>query len=557
MRFWVVLSVFFVLSWQSLFGQCKKATVTIAGGTATGELCKQKIKASYGGSYIQEYRKGLWIFTNEDGKLYKKGSFTADNGVTYREGEWHWYNEEGRLFVTITYRRDKPVSIVAADSGIAGFGQDSMVVFAPDSAHIDIRITENKKVFFYRDVKLGFEQEIKYAQHGSEPLKPRPVAGIIGINQEGLGNAANNNSGGIAKPNEIWKDGKILALFPGLKSWVAQPVPNAADPLNLVVNPQFNLEKKDESSGQFYFYSGMANGWGIANESPDYFREFGEQFLGFRAAGSNYEVIRGTLKKPLEAGKQYCFGFQVKLRAVNNYAVNLIGAYFYPRQIGVPTRSYLAGNGNMVRSDYNTPVALRDSWMTIQGSFTARGDERFVYIGQFGSRDSTRFWPLDSIFNGATNGEIYYYFRNPVLLEKTAGNNCPCNTGECVQDSLFTENEAQAEVVFVLRDVQFNTGSAKLLETAFGALDSLAEQLLENRNMRLEIVGHTDNQGTPASNIKLSEKRAKAVLDYLIQKGVPVVAMSFKGKGDTEPIEDNETEEGRMLNRRVEFRLKR
>ncbi|MFM7765429.1 MAG: OmpA family protein, partial [Sphingomonadales bacterium] len=277
----------------------------------------------------------------------------------------------------------------------------------------------------------------------------------------------------------------------------------------------------------------------------------------FRAGGANYEVIRGTLKKKLAAGKTYCFRYQVKLKYDDNYAINSVGAIFTDTKLNkIFSRDLLADMPSKVLSPQALPMALRDSWMTISGSFVATGGEEFVYIGQFSHKANTKFWPLDSLFTGLTSGEIYYYFQNPVLMEKGAGTNCPCNTDECVPDSAYTE-QAETRESFVLRDVQFATGSARLLPESFASLDSLAEQFLANSAWKLEIKGHTDNQGSQEDNVKLSLKRSKAVFDYLAKKGVAASSMGYTGKGDTEPVEDNETEEGRAINRRVEFVIRR
>jgi len=64
---------------------------------------------------------------------------------------------------------------------------------------------------------------------------------------------------------------------------------------------------------------------------------------------------------------------------------------------------------------------------------------------------------------------------------------------------------------------------------------------------------HTDNQGLEESNLTLSNSRAKAVVEYLIKKGVPTEQLTYQGLGESEPIASNEKEEGRRLNRRVEF----
>lgn len=533
---------------QKAHGQCKKVSVQLDGGTATGILCTQKVKASYGGFMVQEYRKGSWTFTNDDGKKYKSGEYRVEDGGSFRDGNWTWYNEDGKPFLVIVFKRDKMLKAMPLDSGYNRLGNDSVVVSAGDSATVTLHISDGKTHRMLSDIRLGAELDLQSDR--SEKLQStRPISGVIGINAQSVSDRETPNQ----RENVIWNDGKLRTLFPGLNAWVGLNGESVEEEQNLIMNPLFNTVKKDGGVGKLYFYNGMVRGWGVGNESPDYFREFGQQFMGFRAAGSNYEVIQGTLNKPLQPGKTYCFRFQVKLKSDNNYAINHIGAVFHDKlfQI-VPTREVLSPVPTKIRTVYQTPVALRDSWMTIMGSFRSTGFEKYVYIGQFSSKDSTRFWPLDSIFNGATNGEVYYYFRNPVLTEKPAGVNCACNVEDCVPDSLFTEG-METRDLFVLRDVQFGSGSARLLPESYSALDSLAEQLQANPTWRLEIIGHTDNQGEPKDNLSLSVKRSRAVYDYLAGKDVATDRMKFAGKGDTEPLEDNETEEGRALNRRVEF----
>jgi outer membrane protein OmpA-like peptidoglycan-associated protein len=533
---------------QKAQGQCKKVSVQLDGGTATGILCTQKVKASYGGFMVQEYRKGSWTFTNDDGKKFKSGEYRVEDGGSFRDGNWTWYNEDGKPVAVITFRRDQWIKVKPLDSGYNRMGNDSVVVEGEEDGSFNITISDGRTHRKFSKVQPGFELDLQ-KEKPYDPQASRPISGVIGINSQSV----STENKPAQRENVIWSDGKIQSLFPELKVWVGLNGELIPEEQNLILNPSFNTVKKDGGVGKLYFYNGMVKGWGVGNESPDYFREFGQQFMGFRAAGSNYEVIQGTLKKPLQQGKTYCFRFQVKLKSDNNYAINHIGAVFHDKlfQI-VPTREVLSPVPTKIRTVYQTPVALRDSWMTIMGSFRSTGFEKYVYIGQFSSKDSTRFWPLDSIFNGATNGEVYYYFRNPVLTEKPAGVNCACNVEDCVPDSLFTEG-METRDLFVLRDVQFGSGSARLLPESYSALDSLAEQLQANPAWRLEIIGHTDNQGEPKDNLSLSVKRSRAVYDYLAGKDVATGRMKFAGKGDTEPLEDNETEEGRALNRRVEF----
>jgi outer membrane protein OmpA-like peptidoglycan-associated protein len=77
----------------------------------------------------------------------------------------------------------------------------------------------------------------------------------------------------------------------------------------------------------------------------------------------------------------------------------------------------------------------------------------------------------------------------------------------------------------------------------------------ENAMMKIEISGHTDKTGSEPLNFKLSEARAKVVVDWLIQKGIDRSRMEFKGYGSLQPVSDNTTAAGRAKNRRVEFKI--
>ena len=109
--------------------------------------------------------------------------------------------------------------------------------------------------------------------------------------------------------------------------------------------------------------------------------------------------------------------------------------------------------------------------------------------------------------------------------------------------------------VVTLKNVFFDFDRTELKPESFVELDKLAEYLRRNAELRIEIGGHTDDQGTDEYNDRLSENRAKAVYDYLVDKGIPANRLKYKGYGKRMPVADNTTEEGRAANRRTEFKI--
>ena len=106
-----------------------------------------------------------------------------------------------------------------------------------------------------------------------------------------------------------------------------------------------------------------------------------------------------------------------------------------------------------------------------------------------------------------------------------------------------------------LRNVFFETGRFVLLPQSEYELDKVVELLQQNKSLKVELGGHTDNVGQPQANQKLSEQRAKAVYEYLVKKGVDASRLIYKGYGETKPVAGNDTEEGRAANRRTEMKI--
>lgn len=115
------------------------------------------------------------------------------------------------------------------------------------------------------------------------------------------------------------------------------------------------------------------------------------------------------------------------------------------------------------------------------------------------------------------------------------------------------------EETIVIRDVHFQFDKATLTPSDKEVLNTIATRLKqEAASAQLTVVGHTDSVGSDAYNQQLSDKRARSVVDYLVQSGVPRASfVSVAGAGESQPVADNKTADGRAMNRRTEIKIKR
>lgn len=131
------------------------------------------------------------------------------------------------------------------------------------------------------------------------------------------------------------------------------------------------------------------------------------------------------------------------------------------------------------------------------------------------------------------------------LKEQTAGSGV---------DVTETDN-GQAILVNLPDGVTFDVGSATLKPAFRETLDRVADSLIQYPDSLVDVYGHTDSTGSDAFNQTLSENRARTVMNYLVSKGVPAARLRSQGFGETMPVADNATAEGRAKNRRVEIKI--
>jgi outer membrane protein OmpA-like peptidoglycan-associated protein len=164
--------------------------------------------------------------------------------------------------------------------------------------------------------------------------------------------------------------------------------------------------------------------------------------------------------------------------------------------------------------------------------------------------------------NGMTGQEIRNLPAGKYIYRAMDANNClssdtlsfkePAISLGRLEDKL---NQIEEGSAVVLENVFFAFNKTDLLPESYTELDKVALFIIDQNIALIEISGHTDSEGTDAYNQKLSEGRAKSVIEYLISKGVSPERIQAEGYGETRPIESNFTEGGRAQNRRVEFTL--
>ena len=126
-------------------------------------------------------------------------------------------------------------------------------------------------------------------------------------------------------------------------------------------------------------------------------------------------------------------------------------------------------------------------------------------------------------------------------------------------DSTYEKNiplqPIEANASIVLKNVFFDVNKFDLKPESEAELDILVQLMNDNPTLKIQISGHTDNVGKPTDNLLLSNNRAKAVVNYLVSKNISPQRLTAKGFGETQPVADNKTEDGRALNRRTEMKV--
>lgn len=196
----------------------------------------------------------------------------------------------------------------------------------------------------------------------------------------------------------------------------------------------------------------------------------------------------------------------------------------------------------------NTTTNLPEAGVTVS---IKNETQNSIIRSQSHDGDGAFIMQLDNESDFSISGKKANYLSN---IESISTKGLNRSTTLYVKLELAVE-DASAGTKIVLDKIYFETGKSVINTSSSSDLNRLVLFMNDNPTVKLEISGHTDNVGKPTSNLILSQKRADAVLNYLISKGIGKERISAKGMGQTQPIADNTTADGRSQNRRVEIKV--
>lgn len=281
-------------------------------------------------------------------------------------------------------------------------------------------------------------------------------------------------------------------------------------------------------------------------------------YAGLRFQKKYKEFLQVKLIEPLHRGTVYEFSMKIKLAFWSNAVLKSIGVLF--SKTGY-TKQADAVKSNMIDTLVNNTTDLFNAlnWFTFKGLYKADGGEKYITIGNFFPTIKKDMMRINTFKLGFREA---YYFIDDVKLFKTAigeekveveivGPNLRDNQ----EDSTLQVNKnIKIGEKLALKNIFFENGKHYLLPESYIELNKLAQYLMKNPSIQIQINGHSDNTGLKFKNQKISELRAREVFEYLIKKGVQN-KLYYKGFGSSQPIASNDSEEGKTLNRRVELEI--
>jgi OmpA-OmpF porin, OOP family len=286
--------------------------------------------------------------------------------------------------------------------------------------------------------------------------------------------------------------------------------------------------------GEFPDQWELVKGQGVVNKAQGY--------QALLLTDGNYVQVSPRVKNKNYLGPQYTIEYDTFF-AAGSYPLMVF------LQKGDDTVSVQSGSneatveGDNVHLAGTLPASIRDDnyvghWHHI--AMAVKNQQLKLYVDQFRvlTVPDTKFTADSLMFGGLASQEAPLVFRN-VRVASGGGMN------------LIGKKFTDAKIV--THGINFDVDKATLRPESMGTINQIKQVLNDNPDLKFEIDGHTDSSGNAAHNLTLSQQRADAVKAELVTLGISSGRLTTKGYGDTKPISDNSTPEGKANNRRVEF----
>lgn len=252
------------------------------------------------------------------------------------------------------------------------------------------------------------------------------------------------------------------------------------------------------------------------------------------------EYVEIQLAEPLVPGQVYLVEFWTT-HLQKSMQINQLGVYFTEKKETRLTDELLSFKAQVKAEQI--VEAPNGKWVKVSGQFKATDEAEYLIIGNFADDANTKAQM------GREDGFNYaYYYIDDLLVKKL-----PPYLAVPVKSDDLTRIPLETGKAIRLKNLYFEFDKDELMPRSYVELNKLLNIMREHPGMAIEIVGHTDNLGSDPYNLDLSRRRAKAVADFLLENKIAAIRLRHKGEGELLPVATNDTEEGRQMNRRVEF----
>jgi OmpA-OmpF porin, OOP family len=365
---------------------------------------------------------------------------------------------------------------------------------------------------------------------------------------------------------------KSIAIVILLMQWG-----HCASSQNLVLNGSFENKSYCPSNFNQQSLNNIAGWWQATDGTPDYFHScsdkvgvpnnvFGIQkakdgnayagLVTYSVGKRNYrEYMQTKLSRPLAAGEMVCIEMYVSAADFCNYVTDGIGILLTEKKIESNLQTELAFKATMSNPRLNM-LDENTEWQLLSDVYTAQGGEEYLTLGNFKADKELKVIRRTEDLSDKGYGTWSYMYIDDVRVKPIQRKlECSCENEYLASIAVDPPLELSEYKKIKLDAVLFEFDSDVLTDEALQQLEDVFLLLKKNRSMYLEISGHTDVMGPDGYNLGLSKRRAQHVIDHLTAKGIDSSRLQLTFFGKQQPVANNETDEGRHQNRRVEFQI--